>query len=340
MAIKKTVRYEIQLTPNTVIKKNMEFEFLPNQRPNTFQIRNYSTQTLFIGFNSSLSTSNFEVKIDGGSTRVVTILDKQVTEIYFLINDTSKLVLNASYSDEVYNNDLDQSQVISFISVGEVKLTNGTDSLTINADGSIDTNVLTLPNTYESNITSIKNSTALLPDIKTSLDTLDNTVYNDKVGTIEAAHKKIHSGDSYTLYYNFPAVANNGYARIRILAGATYKNHFMIDAHGSAGKHFFKLFTDTTYSSNGTVLTIHNDNFSSVKTCGSLAYHTPTINVLGTEKIGLYIADGNNPNERILSGFGQRQERIQNTNQDILIEMQNLSGGTSDINIVISFYED
>jgi hypothetical protein len=142
MAIIKTVRYNLTSVSNVVFKQNMEFEFnQTNERPNCFQIRNYSTQVLYVGFNSSLTTDNFEVKIEGGATRVLTILDKQVTEIYFLINDNAKVVLNASYSDEIFNDDLDQSQAISFISVGSVKVTNGTDELMINTDGSIDVNV-------------------------------------------------------------------------------------------------------------------------------------------------------------------------------------------------------
>jgi hypothetical protein len=82
MAIRKTVRYNLTSVSNVVFKQNMEFEFnQTNERPNCFQIRNYSTQVLYVGFNSSLTTDNFEVKIEGGATRVITILDKQVTEI-------------------------------------------------------------------------------------------------------------------------------------------------------------------------------------------------------------------------------------------------------------------
>jgi hypothetical protein len=140
MSILKSFTYDINLSNNVEYKQNFN-EFLPQFKPNTFQIRNFSsTEILYVSTRPNVSSQNFEVSILAGATRVFTVPYQINDGIYLKIGTNAKIQLNAFFSDNVNPADLDQTQqsiIVNYSALPEVKVTDGTDTLLINTNGSI-----------------------------------------------------------------------------------------------------------------------------------------------------------------------------------------------------------
>jgi hypothetical protein len=144
MSILKSFSYDLNLSNNVEFKQNFN-EFLPQFKPNTFQIRNFSsTEILYVSTRPNVSSTNFEVSILAGATRVFTVPYQLNDGIYLKIGTNAKIQLNAFFSDNVNPSDLDQTQqsiIVNYSALPEVKVTDGTDTLGVNADGSLQVNV-------------------------------------------------------------------------------------------------------------------------------------------------------------------------------------------------------
>jgi hypothetical protein len=142
MSILKSFSYDLNLSNNVEFKQNFN-EFLPQFKPNTFQIRNFSsTEILYVSTRPNVSSTNFEVSILAGATRVFTVPYQLNDGIYLKIGTNAKIQLNAFFSDNVNPSDLDQTQqsiIVNYSALPEVKITDGTDNLAINTNGSINT---------------------------------------------------------------------------------------------------------------------------------------------------------------------------------------------------------
>lgn len=202
MAIKKTVQIEKTLTANQIYSLNLERSFIPQERPNTFQIRNFSqTSDIYVSVKSSLSTTNYEVKIPPDGTRTFVVLHQQVTELFMLSADSSRFIVNASYADEVYPNDLDQTQLINISPISEVKITDGVEDVVVNADGSLNVTI--------TNVDPIEVNIDVAPEIEIKND-VDNPIPTEimdganklSVGGNGAIKTRIIDGDEDMLEVN------------------------------------------------------------------------------------------------------------------------------------------
>jgi hypothetical protein len=165
MSILKSFSYDLNLSNNVEFKQNFN-EFLPQFKPNTFQIRNFSsTEILYVSTRPNVSSTNFEVSILAGATRVFTVPYQLNDGIYLKIGTNAKIQLNAFFSDNVNPADLDQTQqsiIVNYSALPEVKVTDGTDTLGVNADGSIQVNV--------ANIVAVDDSTPIDINVTNDVD--------------------------------------------------------------------------------------------------------------------------------------------------------------------------
>jgi hypothetical protein len=156
--------------------------------------------------------------------------------------------------------------------------------------------------------------------------------------TSDAVHRDIHNGEVFTVSKTFVGVANSAYARIRIKASATKSTHFVASVVVE-GKCYLKTYVNSTYTDNGTAFTPFNRNTSSSKTYGGNVYHTPTVNVLGSLRADDLTNGGIGPQSAGASVLGAL-ETVLKPGDDILIELQNVSGQAKDLNIIVNLYEE
>ena len=170
--------------------------------------------------------------------------------------------------------------------------------------------------------------------IKTLIDFLGGMI------TIGQNHHEIHEGEFYTFGHTFIDVADAATVRLRFLAGA--KNlHYGVQI-SSEGKAYADIHKGTTYTGNGTEITPINNNDASSETALLAAYHTPTVDVLGsllTPENGILILGGLGP-QSLGDSVKQDEERVSAIDTDYLLEVTNVSGQGKYISIIVAGYEE
>lgn len=169
-----------------------------------------------------------------------------------------------------------------------------------------------------------------------------NTSGTSYTGTIDKIHQEVHEGKFFTYNYLESGVLNNGFARIR-LTTTTKAVHVMLYLDIEA-KVYFKTRSGTTYTVAGTLpdgvkLTAFNRRTNSSVTATAEVRYNPTVNVAGALRGNRMFPGGTGGNSVGLSG-GERVESVIAAGTDILLEVQNVSGQTRDIGIIIEGYEE
>ena len=108
--------------------------------------------------------------------------------------------------------------------------------------------------------------------------------------TITLLHQKVHEGDLYNVS-DFQTILNAGTLDYFIQTGATVFPHIGF-AFESGGDLEIHIYEDTTVTAPGTALSVWNIKRSSTNVAASLFYHTPTVNVLGTDIFSNWIIAG------------------------------------------------
>ena len=158
--------------------------------------------------------------------------------------------------------------------------------------------------------------------------------------TIDIEHQKVHEGRHYTVNYLEKAVANNGYARLRITTGARAVH--IIIAVDTEGKSYWQTYSGTTYTADGTLpdgvkLTFFNRFIDNDGTTTTVRYN-PTVNVLGTLRGNRVVWGGLGP-QSTGGSDASRIESIIPPNKDVLLVVQNASGQAKDMAVVLDWYE-
>lgn len=153
--------------------------------------------------------------------------------------------------------------------------------------------------------------------------------------SIDPVHQAIHERGMYTISRTWLAVGNNAYADLRLLPPAGYEAHTRF-IFISEGKARLTSYISTTYTANGTAIIPFN-RVTDGDSSPLLAYHTPTINVLGTARGDDFIAGGTGGNS---SGGSANPEfeTVVAPLTDFLIRVQNVAGTAKDINIIVNYY--
>lgn len=164
---------------------------------------------------------------------------------------------------------------------------------------------------------------------------LDNLGPRPLYEQIDAVHQAIHLRGMYTISRTALAVANNGYHDIHVIPPAGYEAHlrFLIVTEGKA---YLKTYLGTTYTVPGTAIIPFNRATNGDATT-LLAYHTPTINVLGTLRGDDMIPGGTGGNASGGNISGEFESVISPLS-DVLFRVQNVKGTAGDLNIILNYY--
>ena len=157
--------------------------------------------------------------------------------------------------------------------------------------------------------------------------------------TMEYIHSKVHEGEMLYTTKVFLAVPNNGFVYIRHISGSTKYLHSEVKID-TIGQWEFTSFSGTTYSADGTIMPILNRKSNSIYVPEVVFRYTPTINVLGARRLNLVFGGGTNPSRTISGTFSERIESVFAPNTDVLVRLQNQSGGTQYATFIYNFYEE
>ncbi|PKM77886.1 MAG: hypothetical protein CVU90_05415 [Firmicutes bacterium HGW-Firmicutes-15] len=156
--------------------------------------------------------------------------------------------------------------------------------------------------------------------------------------TIEFAHANIHEGVSYSVSKLFQNLgAGSGYANLRIYTGSTKETHMVMEVTAD-GKSYISLYSGTTYSASGTLVTVYNLNRNSSNTTDSKVLFTPTISDSGT-LLSQTLLPGGTGSKTVGGQSLTRAERILKTSSDYLVRVQNVSDVAGDVAINFTYYE-
>lgn len=154
---------------------------------------------------------------------------------------------------------------------------------------------------------------------------------------IQAEHHEIHVGESFIASYFWDDVADNGTARMHIVVGADKELHATITVVTEA-KGELDLLEGTTWTANGTAVTIYDKNRTTGNTSNATAYRDGTINAAGTKILESFMPGGTK-NFAVGSARSGAQEWIFKKSTDYLVRWQNRGGAVKDCAIIIEFYE-
>ena len=162
-------------------------------------------------------------------------------------------------------------------------------------------------------------------------------VFEGSLRTISYTHKKVHEGKIWDAQKTFSISSNGGEILFRIKA--TTKNlHIIFNVTAGADARF-ESYYGTTYTDDGIAVPIFNRIVNGITGETAEVYHTPTVNVLGTQRFDKFIPGGSG---RQSSG-GSDQSRIEtiiSAGQELLIKVVNLSSQTENAGITAEWYEE
>lgn len=163
------------------------------------------------------------------------------------------------------------------VTIGDVVITDGVDTLDIKSDGTIDVN--------------LKGS---ISDTESANVRIDPSTHS--MQTIDYAHHEIHSGSHFKAGYQNIALDNNDTLDLLFVTPNTTKwAHFVMTAKATA-KCSVAIYEGTTTSADGTAVTIWNRNRNSIKTPTVVVTHTPTVTSVGTKMAEHWMGtDGKDP---------------------------------------------
>lgn len=155
---------------------------------------------------------------------------------------------------------------------------------------------------------------------------------------VEDVHRKVGLGELFTASKTFLSVPNLDYVRMVIKAGSSKTTHYVFSV-AAEGKCYLKTILNSTYTVNGTEVTPFNRYVDSSNVFSGKIYHTPTVNVEGSVRGDDMIPGGGTPQAAGASSIAVI-ESVLGTDDNMLIQIQNVSGQAKDFNVVINFYEE
>ena len=192
-----------------------------------------------------------------------------------------------------------------------VKITDGTDTLLVNTDGSL--------------VVTLKDSSGAEP--------IDSTTRSLK--TVDYAHNEIHSGSAFS-YTDYASIKTGGTSTRDILVvtpDTTKWAHMRLSMMASQEVNGI-LYEGATTSSDGTGVTEVNRNRNSATAATVAVYHTPTVTGTGTAIDNMHIGSG-----RVGGGGGHENEFVLKQNTKYLIRVTAESATDTDVNVRVFWYE-
>lgn len=154
--------------------------------------------------------------------------------------------------------------------------------------------------------------------------------------TIDEVHNNIHEKKFYDTQKVVTDVADDGYVYVS-LRPQSKEMHLIVTIDVEA-KAYFKSYVDTTWTADGTEMTIFNRYIDSAPASTVLTYLNGTVNVLGTQRFEKLLPGGYGPFSSGATASG-RIESILDAGIELTLEIQNVSGSAQDIGVTVEWYE-
>jgi len=155
--------------------------------------------------------------------------------------------------------------------------------------------------------------------------------------TITTPHHMTHEGKYFIASRYFVSVDAAAYAILRLLVGANKELHATVSVAAAAQGNFY-IFEGSTYTENGTAVTIHDKNRTTANASDALCYHTPTVEAyIGPLYKGLI--PGGSKQRAIGSVRTNGEEWIFKKSTDYLFRFFNSSEAACAVSIEVEFYE-
>lgn len=157
--------------------------------------------------------------------------------------------------------------------------------------------------------------------------------------TLSQTHNHIHQGDAWYTSIYFGSVADDGVARVLLIAPAGYEDHVVaVATFGGLGS--VRVLEAPLYTNTGTLVSTYNYKRRWTGTNTTLIYSSPLgITNLGTVLPTFYLPAGDKT-----SGIGgtirMDDELITYPGKAYIIEYSNFSGGAVAGSIGLDFYEE
>jgi len=162
----------------------------------------------------------------------------------------------------------------------------------------------------------------------------DGGVYT---GIIDVLHQAVHIKKMHTLSYTKLNVADGGTLKVAITAGANTDIHIRL-AWVSEGKSRLITYSGSTFSG-GTSKVPFNRIVGESSNMEGVILIDPTVTVNGTQRGNDFIGGGGATAQRFGGTGSSDIETVIKSSQTLLIEITNLRGSASDINIIGNMYE-
>jgi hypothetical protein len=173
----------------------------------------------------------------------------------------------------------------------------------------------------------------------TVINTADiiNSVYSvEEIKTITKAASELRDGNSFAAGYLFEGVADNAYAILLVTVGINpIYTAYSVTA---TGKAYYSVYTSPTITSVGTLVPIFTRNAYHPSTTTTTVHRSPTYTNIGTASVPRLLPGGNTAQTRVGGAFAEATA-IQPPGATLMFAVQNKSGATADINIVVDWYK-
>lgn len=156
-------------------------------------------------------------------------------------------------------------------------------------------------------------------------------------GTIDVLHQAVHMKKMHTLSYTKLNVADNGTLKVTITASATKDIHIRL-AWASEGKSRLKTYSGSTFNG-GTPKVPFNRIVGEPSNLECTILIDPTVTVNGTQRGDDFVGGGGATAQRFGGTGSSDIETIIKAGQTMLIEIINVRGSASDLNIIANLYE-
>lgn len=156
--------------------------------------------------------------------------------------------------------------------------------------------------------------------------------------TIDVFNSKIENKEVYDFQKLFIGVPAAGKSYVSMRTPTTANAHLVVSVF-SEGKAYFKSYTGTTWTDDGTSGTIFNRYIDGADPSVLELYYGGTPNVLGTQRFEVLMPGGSGP---FASGASIRSdsESILANNMELTIEVENVTNANQDISIAVEWFEE
>jgi len=171
-------------------------------------------------------------------------------------------------------------------------------------------------------------------------DGTTNVGVDDKVSALQiiaTPHHETHEGEYFSVSHFFSDLADDANADVRIIVGSGAELHVTIGV-AAEGSGEIRIYEGTTYTGDGTALTIYDKNRTTANTSNATSKHTPTVDAIGTLLFEGYVPGGTKKDA--VGGLrSNAQEWIFKKSTDYLVRFTNRGGADKDASIEVEFYE-